>query len=460
MNTVRLTVAQATVRFLVQQHSERDGRPTVSSKGASGYSVTGTSPVWARRCWRPSSTLPVRCGTTRAATSRGWSLPPVASPGCATGCRLWPARRRSDRGRPNMVTGAALATVNRMPVLLLPGGRLRHADRRPVLQQLEQLGSRTFRSTTRSGRSRALRPGGCVPSNCPTRLMGAMRVLIDPAETGAVTHLLARGRANRGVRVAEALFAPRTWRSPGRPDPAALAQAERCIVAARRPLIVAGGGVIYSEATEALRSFVEATGIPVAETQAGKGSLPYDHPQAVGAIGVTGPPPPTPWRRPPSRPRCRHALDRFHDSLADGLRADGAGSSTATSPPSTPPSTPASLSSETPARPCRLRRPSEPAPSKRPTGTRHRPRPPLGRRRHTGVRGSAAAASTVGSDRGRGRRCGPHVTSSSAPQAPCPANCTSSGARGSEGLSRRVRLLLHGLRDRRRPRRENGRTGP
>ena len=116
-----------------------------------------------------------------------------------------------------------------------------------------------------------------------------MRVLTDPAETGAVTLALPQDVQTEAHDWPDELFAPRVWHV-ARPVPerTALARAVGAIRAAQRPLIVAGGGVIYAEATDALRAFAEATGIPVAETQAGKGSLPYDHAQAVGAVGATG----------------------------------------------------------------------------------------------------------------------------------------------------------------------------
>ncbi|MGH3456171.1 MAG: thiamine pyrophosphate-dependent enzyme, partial [Nocardioidaceae bacterium] len=127
------------------------------------------------------------------------------------------------------------------------------------------------------------------PEQLPAALLAAMRVLTDPAETGAVTLALPQDVQAEAYDWPEELFAPRTWRI-GRPvpEPAALSRAAELIRSARRPLIVSGGGVVYSDASQALDHFASATGIPVAETQAGKGSLPYDHPHAVGAIGATG----------------------------------------------------------------------------------------------------------------------------------------------------------------------------
>ena len=127
------------------------------------------------------------------------------------------------------------------------------------------------------------------PEQLPAALLGAMRVLTDQAETGAATIALPQDVQAEAFDWPAELFEERVWHVPRpAPDPAALARAADLLRSARRPLIVAGGGVIYSEATDALRSLVEATGIPVGETQAGKGSLPYDHPAALGAIGATG----------------------------------------------------------------------------------------------------------------------------------------------------------------------------
>ena len=123
----------------------------------------------------------------------------------------------------------------------------------------------------------------------PSALMEAMRVLTSPADTGAVTLALPQDVQAEAAEFPPALFEPRVWTIPrNRPDRAALAAAAEMIRAAARPIIVAGGGVLYSEATATLGAFAQATGIPVGETQAGKGALPFDSPQSVGAIGVTG----------------------------------------------------------------------------------------------------------------------------------------------------------------------------
>ncbi len=192
-------------------------------------------------------------------------------------------------GATNMVTGAALATVNRIPVLLLPGDVFATRVANPVLQELEDPRSHdvsvndAFRPVSRYW-DRINRP-----EQLPSALLAAMRVLTDPAETGAVTLALPQDVQAEAHDWPEELFARRVWHvARPVPEPAALERAAALIRAAERPLIVAGGGVIYSRATDELRAFAEATGVPVGETQAGKGALPWDHPQAAGAIGATG----------------------------------------------------------------------------------------------------------------------------------------------------------------------------
>jgi 3D-(3,5/4)-trihydroxycyclohexane-1,2-dione acylhydrolase (decyclizing) len=188
-----------------------------------------------------------------------------------------------------MLTGAALATVNRLPVLLLPSDVFATRVSSPVLQELESPAGQdltvndAFRPLSRFF-DRVWRP-----EQLPAALLGAMRVLTDPAETGAATIALPQDVQAQAYDWPEELFAERVWHvARPVPEPAALARAVEVIRSARQPLLVAGGGVIYSEATAALRAFAEATGVPVAETQAGKGSLPYDHLLSVGAIGSTG----------------------------------------------------------------------------------------------------------------------------------------------------------------------------
>jgi 3D-(3,5/4)-trihydroxycyclohexane-1,2-dione acylhydrolase (decyclizing) len=188
-----------------------------------------------------------------------------------------------------MLTGAALATINRLPVLLLPSDTFATRVSAPVLQQLEAPNdgevtvNDAFKPLSRFF-DRVWRP-----EQLPSALLGAMRVLTDPVETGATTIALPQDVQAEAYDWPESLFAERTWHV-ARPVPerSVIARAAEVIRSAQRPLIVAGGGVIYSGADDALAAFVEETGIPASETQAGKGSLRYDHPQSVGAIGATG----------------------------------------------------------------------------------------------------------------------------------------------------------------------------
>ena len=188
-----------------------------------------------------------------------------------------------------MITGAATATVNRLPVLLLPGDIFAERVQAPVLQQLESEHSQDvsvndcFRPVSRYW-DRLNRPEQLIAA-----LPEAMRVLTSPAQTGAVTLALPQDVQTEACDYPAELLERRVWHVPrARPDLAALQRAAALIRSSERPLIVAGGGVHYSEATDALRAFVERTGIPVGETQAGKGALAYDHPANLGAIGATG----------------------------------------------------------------------------------------------------------------------------------------------------------------------------
>ncbi|MEP6641119.1 MAG: 3D-(3,5/4)-trihydroxycyclohexane-1,2-dione acylhydrolase (decyclizing), partial [Gaiellales bacterium] len=203
--------------------------------------------------------------------------------------QTWACTSSIGPGATNMVTGAALATINRLPVLLLPGDVFASRRVSPVLQQLELPGAPdasvndAFRPVSRFF-DRINRADQLAAS-----LLEAMRVLTDQAETGAVTLALPQDVQAEAHDYPQALFERRVWRiARPVPDAEAVRAAAALVRAARRPLIVAGGGVIYSEATDALRAVADATGIPVAETQAGKGAMPYDHPGALGAIGATG----------------------------------------------------------------------------------------------------------------------------------------------------------------------------
>jgi len=194
-------------------------------------------------------------------------------------------------GATNMVTGAATATVNRLPVLLLPGDIFARRNVAPVLQQLEWDTSQdisvndAFKPVSRYW-DRINRPDQIL-----TSMYEAMRVLTSPADAGAVTIAMPQDVQTEAYDYPEEFFYPRTWQiARSRPDQQLLATACQWIKDSKQPMIIAGGGVIYSGAVDALKQFIETTGIPVTETMAGKGSIPYDHPLALGAMGVTGTP--------------------------------------------------------------------------------------------------------------------------------------------------------------------------
>jgi 3D-(3,5/4)-trihydroxycyclohexane-1,2-dione acylhydrolase (decyclizing) len=194
-------------------------------------------------------------------------------------------------GATNMITGAACATINRLPVLLIPGDIFATRNVAPVLQQLESFSSQDisvndcFKPVSKYW-DRINRAEQLI-----TSLPEVMRVLTSPSETGAVTLSLPQDVQTEAFDFPETLFKKRIWKiSRPRPDISLLNEAVTLIKGSKKPVIIAGGGVIYSEATEILRKLAEYTGIPVAETFAGKGSLPFDHPSNLGAVGATGTP--------------------------------------------------------------------------------------------------------------------------------------------------------------------------
>ena len=287
MSTERLTVAQALVRFLAAQHVERDGRRRRFFAGCLGIFGHGNVAGLGQALQQHHDLLPYLPARNEQAMVH------VASGYARQVNRLgaYACTSSVGPGATNMVTGAALATVNRLPVLLLPGDTFAGRGPHPVLQQLEAPQDGTvsvndaFRPVCRYF-DRITRPEQLVDS-----ALAAMRVLTDPAETGAVCLALPEDVQTEVVEVPAAFLAERTWTIFRRPPaPEAIERAAALVRGARRPLLVAGGGVIYAEATAALREFAEATGIPVGETQAGRGALPSAHPAALGAIGATGTP--------------------------------------------------------------------------------------------------------------------------------------------------------------------------
>jgi 3D-(3,5/4)-trihydroxycyclohexane-1,2-dione acylhydrolase (decyclizing) len=283
--TRRLTMAQALVEFLANQYSERDGREQRLFAGCFGIFGHGNVAGMGEALRAYADRFPYHMARNEQ------SMVHIASGYAKHRNRLTTFACTSSigPGATNMVTGAATATVNRLPVLLLPGDIFASRVAPPVLQQQEPAAGPDASAND------AFRPVSRYfdrinrPDQLPGSLLEAMRVLTDPAETGAVTLALPQDVQTEAFDYPTELFERRVWHvARPVPEPAMLARAVEVLRGASRPLLVAGGGVIYSEATGALRALVEATGIPVAETYAGKGSMPYDHPSALGAIGVTG----------------------------------------------------------------------------------------------------------------------------------------------------------------------------
>jgi len=291
MSAVRLTVAQAVVRFLSVQYSERDGvrrRLIPGCFGIFGHgNVAGIGQALLQGHLTGDADLPYYLarneqGMVHAAVAYARMNDRLATLACTTSV---------GPGATNMVTGAALATINRLPVLLLPGDVFATRAAGTVLQELEVPGGPGLSVNDAFVPVSVFFARVNRPEQLPAALLGAMRVLTDPAATGAVTLALPQDVQAEAYDWPEALFAERTWHVPRpAPDAAALARAVEVLRGAARPLLVAGGGAVYSEASAALAAFAEATGIPVADTHAGKGALPFDHPYSVGPLGATGTP--------------------------------------------------------------------------------------------------------------------------------------------------------------------------
>ena len=293
---IRLTVAQALVRFLVRQYSERDGVERRLVAGCFGIFGHGNIAGLGQALMQAEVAGEQDAGADRGGLRYFQCRNEQAMVHTAVGFSRMRNRLQTlacttsvGPGATNLVTGAALATINRIPVLLLPGDVFATRESGTVLQQLERPGGHDISVND------TLRPVSVYfdrvwrPEQLASTLLGAMRALTDPVNTGAVTIALPQDVQVQAWDWPVELFDQRVWHIPRPvPEPGVLGQAVDAIHRSVRPLIVAGGGVGYSEATEALRAFAEATGVPVAETQAGKGSLAWDHPQSVGAIGATG----------------------------------------------------------------------------------------------------------------------------------------------------------------------------
>jgi len=285
MGTIRLTVAQALIRFLDRQYVSVDGREIKFVKGVMGIFGHGNVTGIGEALENENHGLMFIQGKNE----QGMAHAATAFAKQRNRLQIFACTSSIGPGALNMVTAAATATVNRIPLLLLPGDNFATRQPDPVLQQLELPWDYTvsandaFRAVSKYW-DRISRPEQLM-----TALLQAMRVLTDPAETGAVTLALPQDVQAEAYDFPESFFEKRVHDIVRRPPAEdAIRRAAELVASKKRPLIIAGGGVLYSSASEELAAFAEAFRIPVAETQAGKSSLPWNHPLNVGGIGVTG----------------------------------------------------------------------------------------------------------------------------------------------------------------------------
>jgi 3D-(3,5/4)-trihydroxycyclohexane-1,2-dione acylhydrolase (decyclizing) len=285
MRTLRLTMAQALVRALSVQTIEIDGEVLPLFAGMWAIFGHGNVAGLGEALAQAGDALP----TFRAHNEQAMAHAAIAFAKASRRSRMMACTTSIGPGATNMVTAAAVAHVNRLPVLFLPGDV--YASRRPdpVLQQIEDFEDATvsandcFRPVSRYF-DRITRPEQLL-----TALPRALQVLTDPAQCGPVTLALCQDVQAEAFDYPEAFFAPRLWRMRRpEPDRQELAEAARTIAMAKTAVVVAGGGVLYSEAETALLAFCERHRIPIVETQAGRSSMPAGHPLALGAVGVTG----------------------------------------------------------------------------------------------------------------------------------------------------------------------------
>jgi 3D-(3,5/4)-trihydroxycyclohexane-1,2-dione acylhydrolase (decyclizing) len=285
MSTIRLTMAQAVARFLTAQKTEIDGQVLPLFGGVWAIFGHGNVAGMGEALHGVRDTLP----TFRAHNEQGMAHAAVAFAKASRRRRMMACTTSIGPGATNMVTAAAVAHVNRIPVLLLPGDVFANRKPDPVLQQIESFSDGTvsandcFKPVSRYF-DRITRPEQIIPA-----LQRAMTVLTDPADCGPVTLALCQDTQAEAYDYPESFFAEKAW-TPRRirPDESELAEAADLIRKAKKPFIVAGGGVLYSDAEKVLADFTQKHGLFVGETQAGKSSLPHDHQANLGAIGVTG----------------------------------------------------------------------------------------------------------------------------------------------------------------------------
>jgi 3D-(3,5/4)-trihydroxycyclohexane-1,2-dione acylhydrolase (decyclizing) len=285
MKTIRLTAAQATVRFLAQQMTEIDGKKVQLFGGVFAIFGHGNVAGLGEALYASRESLP----TYRSHNEQAMGLTAAAYAKASRRRRMMACTSSIGPGATNMVTAAAVASVNRLPVLFLPGDVFANRRADPVLQQIEDFGDGTisandcFKPVSRYF-DRIARPEQIVPA-----LTRAIAVLTDPAECGPVTLAFCQDVQAEAHDYPASFFEERIHRQRRQgPDAHELHEAAAALRAAKKPLVICGGGVLYSEAEKELLAFCERRSIPIAETQAGKSATPADHALALGAIGVTG----------------------------------------------------------------------------------------------------------------------------------------------------------------------------
>ncbi|MGA7807721.1 thiamine pyrophosphate-binding protein, partial [Bradyrhizobium sp.] len=285
MTTIRLTAAQAMVRFLSAQQVEIDGRKQRLFEGVFAIFGHGNVAGLGEALYASRGALP----TYRAHNEQAMAHAAIAFAKASRRKRMMACTSSIGPGATNMVTAAAVAHVNRLPVLLIPGDVFANRRPDPVLQQVEDFGDGTmsandcFKPVSRYF-DRITRPEQIVPA-----LNRAVAVMTDPAECGPVTLAFCQDVQSEAYDYPASFFDERVHR-PRRiaPDPREVDEAAALLKQAKKPFVVCGGGVLYSDAERELIDFCARRGVPVVETQAGKSATPADHPLALGAVGVTG----------------------------------------------------------------------------------------------------------------------------------------------------------------------------
>ena len=285
MDTIRLTMAQALVRFLENQYIDVDGEVTRFVRGVFIIPGHGNVVGFGQALTQEAKELEVYQGKNE----QGMAQAAVAFAKQMKRKQIFAVTSSVGPGAANMVTACGTATANNIPVLVLPGDTYACRQPDPVLQQVEQINS--LATTTNDAFKAVCRYWDRIvrPEQLMSACISAFRTLTDPANTGAVCLAMPQDVEGEAYDYPASFFKKRVWRLERRPaTEVALKEAATAIKASKKPLLICGGGVRYSEAHSELRHFVETTGIPFADTQAGKSTIEWDHPLALGGVGVTG----------------------------------------------------------------------------------------------------------------------------------------------------------------------------